>query len=394
MASRGRSLVAAGCVLAAAVAAFLALRLRPVAVVVAPITRGRAVEAIYATGTVEPVERVVVKAQVSEHVAALLAREGAAVEPGQLLARIESPVRDLALSQAETQLGRARTQAGTRSPQLGALEAQARALRSELELARLELGRDEALLPQGATTKGQIDAARARVTQLEAQVHAADEAVRSARVDLAATRDQLERQVRSLAVEADEGAVRSPIKGVVLRREVELGEVVAMNQALFEVADTSHLVVELHVDEADIARVRDGAEPTAVALSFYAFPGRAFAGKVVEILPEPDRIRRAYTVRVRLDEEVDGLRVGMSAEANLIVRHKEGVLLVPIEALDGDGAWVLEGGRAARRVVTIGIRDLTHAEVDGLAEGAVAIIDAKARKLVVGARVVAKATAR
>lgn len=362
--------------------------LRPTAVTVEPVRRGRAVEAVYATGTIEPIQRVVVKARIGEHVELIAANEGDVVVKGQLLARIQDPVREYALSQSQTQLTRAQRQASGRSPQLAGLEANARALRAQLGLATLDLARTEKLLRSSAVTQQEVDVARAKAAQLEAQADAADDQLRSARLELGATRDQLASQVKSLATEVDESVVTSPLAGLVLRREVEPGEVVAQNQAMFEVADVSTLLIELHVDEADIARVQDGPTPSAVALSFYAFPGQAFAGTVAQILPEPDRVRRSYTVKVRLDQPITGLRVGMTAEANIIVHRKDDVLLIPSEALDGDQAWFVEDGRAVRRPVTIGIRDLTHAEVvRGAPEGAAAIVDAAAAKLSAGDRV-------
>lgn len=361
---------------------------RPTAVTVQAVVRGRAVEAVYATGTVEPVQRVIVKARVSEHVAELAVDEGQQVSRGQLLARIQNPVREYALSQTKAQLVKARQQAGARSPQLAGLEAQVRALSAQIDLARLELERSKKARARDAITQQELDTTTFRLTQLEAQGQAAEDQLRSARLELGSTRDQLASQVQSLASEVDESTVTSPLAGLVLRREVELGEVVAQNQALFEIADVSTLLIELRVDEADIARIKDTAPATAVALSFYAFPGKTFAGTVAQILPEPDRVRRSYTVKVRLDEPIAGLRVGMTAEANLVVQRKEGVLLLPAEAVDGDFAWFAEGGHAVRRKVQLGIRDLTRVELlGGAPEGAKAIVDAAAAKLEEGARI-------
>lgn len=389
---------------ALAVALFFFLRAaRPTVVTVEPVARGRALEAVYATGTVEPIERVAIKARLSDHVQRVLVKEGEAIQAGQLLAQIETPIRRYALTQTQAQLAKARQQAGARSPQLANLDAQARALGSQLALAKLDLARSEQLFARTAITQQELDSARYRVTQLEAQTQAAEAQLASARLELGSTATQLAVQVKSLAAEADEGAVTSPLAGVVLLREVEPGEVVAQNQTLFQIADISTLIVELKVDEADIARVRDGrelpareaaagpGEPAAaskVALSFFAFPGRAFSGTVAEILPEPDRQRRSYTVKVRLDEPIPGLRVGMTAEANLIVARKEQALLLPAESLDGGFAWFAENGRAVRRQVVVGIRDLTRVELlSGASEGALAITDAAAQKLRAGAKV-------
>lgn len=388
-ASRGALLLV---VIAAAAGLWLWRRARPAEVMVEEVVRGRVIEAVYATGTVEPIERVVVKARLSEHIGAVAVKEGDLVSAGQLLARIDTPVRRYALTQTQTQLAKARQQAGPRSPQLAALEAQERALTSQLELARLDLARTEQLLARAAVTQQELDSARYRVTQLEAQAQAASAQLASTRLELGATAAQLSSQVKSLAAEADEGAVLSPISGLVLRRDIEVGEVVTQNQVLFEVADVSTLLIELKVDEADIARVRDGrapgTAPSTVALSFFAFPGRAFAGTVAQILPEPDRQRRSYTVKVRLDTPIEGLRVGMTAEANIVVARKEDALLLAAEALDGDAAWFVESGRAVRRPVQVGLRDLTRVELlSGAQPGALAILGAASKELRSGDKV-------
>jgi multidrug efflux pump subunit AcrA (membrane-fusion protein) len=78
----------------------------------------------------------------------------------------------------------------------------------------------------------------------------------------------------------------------------------------------------------------------------------------------------------------------MTAEANVIVQRKDGALLIPTEALDGDHAWFAVDGRAVRRPVTLGIRDLTWVEVTaGAAEGDLAIVDAGGHTLADGERI-------
>jgi multidrug efflux pump subunit AcrA (membrane-fusion protein) len=369
-----------------AIGGILALwRARPTEVIAEPVRRGRAIEAIYATGTVEPQDRVAIKATIADRVAEVLVAEGDQVVAGQRLARIASPVRAYALSQSQTELARARRQAGPDSPRLAALEAQARALRAQLDLARVEVERARNLHARGAIARRDLDTAHARLQELAAQHQAAEDEAASMRLELRATRERLASEVQSLASELDESVVIAPMAGTILRREVEPGQVVAPNDVMFEIADVGVLRVELRVDEADIARVVEG---TPVALSFYAFPGRAFAGTVREILPEPDRVRRAYTVKVELDRPPPALRIGMTAEANLIVQRNDDALLIPAEALDGDHAWFAERGRATRRPVVVGIRALTHAEVvRGARAGDLAIVDAETRDLEEGARV-------
>ncbi len=370
----------------------LAWRLtRTQTVTVEPAQRGTAVEAVYATGTVEPEDRVLVKAKLGGHVLDHYVREGEHVKKGQLLARIDSPTRRYALSRGKVQLSTATEAAGPKSPQIDALDAQARALAAELSLARVDLDRTYRLVSSGSMAQAELDRQRARVTQLEAQHQSVVAQQRSLVADLASAKAEIAASVKSLSSDVEDAEVRAPLDGVVLHRWIEAGEVVAQNQTLFDLGDLNALIVELRVDEADIARVRDGqdgATPSQVALSFYAFEGQALSGRVFEILPESDRARRSFSVKVKLDAAPKGLRSGMTAEANVVVQSKEGALLVPLEAVEGDQAWFAVNGRAVKRKVKLGIRDMTHAELlEGASDGELMIVDAAALKLTDGARI-------
>jgi HlyD family secretion protein len=179
--------------------------------------------------------------------------------------------------------------------------------------------------------------------------------------------------VSALATHVADTEARAPQDGVVLARYVEPGEVVAVNQALFKVGDTRSLLLEVSIDEADVARVHDGTDgqpPSRVAASLHAFPGLAFPGRVAMVMPDADREKKSYLAKVRLDEPPAGLRSGMTAEVNIIVTERENVLLAPADAIKDGQVWRVAGGRAEKRAVQVGIHDLLRAEVtDGLAEG-------------------------
>jgi multidrug efflux pump subunit AcrA (membrane-fusion protein) len=145
-----------------------------------------------------------------------------------------------------------------------------------------------------------------------------------------------------------------------------------------------------------VARVRDGADgangkgaASPAAVSLYAFPKEVFRGKVFEVLPDANRDRKAFLVKVRLEKPPAGLRSGMSAEVNIIAREEEGVLLAPSEA-EADGAvWVVSDGRAHKRPVTVGIRDLLRVQImSGLTEGDLVVAEGQ-DKVSEGARVAA-----
>src|SRR5262245_62527438 len=115
----GRYLIAFG-TLTTVVSAITIKRLQPVDVVVTPVVRGKAVEAVYATGTVEADDRVNVKAKASGSVAEILVKQGQAVKKGDLLAQIDNPAVAFDLKRGQAELSAASAQAGGDAPQVAA----------------------------------------------------------------------------------------------------------------------------------------------------------------------------------------------------------------------------------------------------------------------------------
>src|SRR5262249_13334912 len=159
--------------------------------------------------------------------------------------------------------------------------------------------------------------------------------------------------------------VRAPLDGVVLVKHVELGEVVSVNQPLFTIGDTRRLVLEVSVDEADVARVSDGHDgrgASRAAVTLYAFADQVFAGRLYELLPDANRERKAFLAKVELSRPPTGLRSGMTAEVNFIAREADDALLAPSAAVTDGKVWVISGERAHQRTVTTGIRDLLRVQ--------------------------------
>ncbi len=370
--------------------AVVAKRLSPVPVVVTPVVRGKAVDAVYGTGTVEAENRVNVKAKINGSVAQILVKEGQRVRVSDLLARIDNPAVAYDLKRGQADLSAANQQAGTDAPQIAALRAQVDALAADLATARADLARVQNLVASGTMAQAELDRAQARVTQLEGQIASTQAQSRAVRIDLTANAARQAAAVQSLASRVSDTEVRAPIEGVVLSKAVELGEVVAVNQTLFKVGETRALILEVSVDEADVARVHDGSDgeaPSPAAVSLYAFPHEVFRGKVFDVLPDANRDRKAFLVKVRLEKPPAGMRSGMSAEVNIVSREVEGALLAPSEA-EADGAvWQVVGGRAHRQAVTVGIRDLLRVQIlSGLAEGDLVVVDGQ-DKITEGTRV-------
>jgi len=295
----------------------------PVHVQTALPTRGPAIEAIYATGTVEPTVMVPVAPRAGGRLVAIGAEEGEQVKRGQVLARIESNDLDQTIQE----------------------------MRAREQLARVQLERTRSLVAQGFVAPAELDRVRSELQAAQA----------------AAKRAQVQWDYNQLVAPAD---------GIVLRRDGEAGQFIPAGQAVFTLACCAPLRVTAEVDEEDIARVVVGQ---SVTMRSDALPHRFYEGKVADITPKGDPISRSYRVRIRLADappvDAGPMRSGMTMDANLIVSRREGALLLPNRAIESDGVWLLAKGRLQRRRVVKGTVGAERTEiVSGLADGETVVL--------------------
>src|SRR5207244_2287116 len=205
---------------------------------------------------------------------------------------------------------------------------------------------------------------------------------RATAIDLSSAQKRSAAMLSILSSKLDETEVRAPVDGVVLWRGVERGEQVTRDQQLFRVGDTRDLIIESYVDEADVARVSDASDGRArspVVVSLYAFSGKPLRGQVVQVMPDAQRERKAFLVKLRLDAPPQGLRSGMSAEINILTAQKDDAVVVPSEAVRDGAVWVVRGGRVRRVAVTVGVHDLLRTEiVRGVGPGDLVVTDSAA----------------
>lgn len=292
---------------------------RPAEVKGARASYGKALDLVYATGFVEPRQPVEVSSRVTAPVIEVLVKEGDRVVRGQPLLRLDAGEQQQAIAQLAAQT------------------------------AQAELAERRALTLFG---KGFVSAA------------GRDQAVATARSARAAERAARERLAQF--------EIRAGISGVVLRHDVEPGDLAAPSRTLMTIGDPGLLRVTATVDERDIPRVQPG-QP--VLMSTDAYPGRVIKGRVDEVTPGGDPNQRAFRVRIA-PAGSDPLPVGLTLEVNIVIAEKPRAVLVPAAAVDGGQLWIDEGGKARRRKVKFGIEGGEKVEiVSGLAAGACVLAD-------------------
>ena len=310
-----------------AVGAGLVLRGRAAEVryVTSTVDRGDVLDVVGATGTLQAVTTVQVGSQVSGTIQSLYADFNSMVRKGQVLARL-----DPALLQAR--LGQA--QAGLVSAQANVERSRATLLDAHQKLARAQSLFAEQLLPQA-----DLETARANDGEAAAQLKASQAAVTQAAAN-----------VRQAQVDMAHTVIAAPIDGVVVARNVDVGQTVAASlqaPVLFVIAnDLSRLQVSASIDEADVGRVRAGQEAT---FRVDAFPNEVFTGKVEQVRLQPITLQNVvtYTTIIGVVNPGQRLMPGMTATVSVVLERRDGVLRIPASTLRFRPEG-FEGGAARR----------------------------------------------
>ncbi|HEV3261760.1 MAG TPA: efflux RND transporter periplasmic adaptor subunit [Gemmataceae bacterium] len=277
----------------------------------APVERGSLTAAVQAKGTLQPEDVVEVGAQVAGQVEKLTADFNTPVEAGTVLAQIDPSLYQVRVDQARAGLRRA--------------EANLQVLQARLEQAERDVQRVQKLVGQRAVSEEEVQTARSKhdVSKAEIEVGKAD--VETARAAL-----------KEAEINLGYTTIKSPIRGVILDRRVDVGHYVASSlnaPSLFVIAkDLKRMQVWIAVNEADIGPVREGQN---VRFSVATLPKLVFAAKVGQIRLNAALTQNVvtYTVVANVDNREGKLLPYLTADVQVVVGERENVLLVPNAAL-------------------------------------------------------------
>lgn len=329
--------------------------------------RGEVVATVSATGTINPTTTVIVGSQLSGQVVQILADYNSEVQAGQVVARLNQ-------DQIRARLDAARADLAQMRAQKLVVEGQIEKVRAETEKARAgqadteaQVARNEALLAdsdriykrqsdlrtRGFAADAAVDTARATrdaqeaaLTSARAQVSSAKAALlglaadlQVAQANLAAVSAQIQQReaaVRQIEVDLANSEIKSPVSGVVVQRNVELGQTVAASlQApeLFRIADDLRkMEIAANIDETDIGRIKPEQR---VTFTVNAFPGRTFEGVVKQVRLGSQNVQNVviYTTIVSIDNPQRELLPGMTANLRIETERRDNVVRIPNAAL-------------------------------------------------------------
>lgn len=333
------------------------------------VVRGDIVKAVMATGTVNAVTTVLVGTQVSGTIKQIHVDYNSPVKQGQLIAQIDPSAFEAQVQQAKANL----------------LSAEANLQRAEANLAdaKRTMERNRTLFEKNLIARSDLDSAETRYEAEKAQVKAsrgqiaqADASLRLAETNLKYTR------------------IISPVDGVVISRNVDVGQTVAASfqtPTLFTIAqDLTKMQINTNVDEADIGRVRKGQE---VEFTVDAYPDVTFRGEVWQVRNAPITVQNVvtYDAVIKVGNPDLLLKPGLTANVSIIISTGRDVLKIPNAALrfrpaekgkeaagkKGEAVWIAEKGSPRRVSITTGISDGNHTELTSgeLKEGQEVIVE-------------------
>jgi HlyD family secretion protein len=277
----------------------------------AAVERGPVISLVTATGMINPVVSVQVGTQVSGMIKSLHADFNSVVKAGDIVATIDPEPFRARRDQAASNLEMSKANV-------------ARA-KTDLVQRKRELDRVKSLVAQEFVSQNDVDVAATNFQAAEAQVNVAGAQVKQAEAALNAVELDLKYTV-----------IRSPVNGIVVARNVEVGQTIAASFAtpnLFLIAlDLTKMQVDTNVSESDIGGITEGKEAT---FTVDAYPGYQFAGTIRQVRLAPINVQNVvtYNVVVNVDNQDLRLKPGMTANVSIVVAQRDAVIKVPNAAL-------------------------------------------------------------
>ncbi|MEW6510026.1 MAG: efflux RND transporter periplasmic adaptor subunit [Bacteroidota bacterium] len=312
------------------------------------VTRGNIIDKALAVGTIEPEIEISVKSKVSGAVSRIFADAGTFVKAGQPLMELRPDPTPLELAEAK------------RSVQMAQVE---------MDNYTKERVRQESMLQKQLISRKEFDDFHQKFEECQLRLSLSRE-----RLDL------LEKGKVKIGGTDIESIVKAPIDGYVLKKMVEVGDPVTPltsyqeGTVLMKLANMERLVFKGTVDEIDVGRLREGME---AEIKIGALPTDKIVGRLTRISLKAEKKENAavFPIEIVIPKSSNStLRAGYSANANVIIRRKDSVLVIPerVVTFRNDSAFVrvpLAAGKDEERFITTGLSDAISIEVlEGLKE--------------------------
>lgn len=356
------------------------------------VTAGAIEDKISASGTLKANKETRVAAKAGGKIVSVRVAEGQNVVRGQLLARLDRDELLAQLKQAQAVLASAQArlaqlEAGSREQEIKSAEAALSSAKANRDDAKKNYERIENLFSQSYATQQQRDSALSQKKMLESQVQQLQENLnliknKTTKYDVRVARASVEQakgQIQLVNAQLKNMTITAPHAGVVAQLLAHEGEVLPPGAPVAVLADMSALYVETNVDEADIGKVHPGKE---ASVRVGAYTDKPLKGVVDSIAMQSLDIKErgiTFLVKIRLVPTNLPLRLGMTAEIDILLRRVTNAVLVPLEAVTEQKGksivYVIDNGAARRTEIATGISDDEYMQaLSGISAGQMVVV--------------------
>lgn len=316
-------------------------------------------ESVYASVTVQPENLYAAYATTTGILEKVTVEEGDAVTAGQLLAVIDAENPNINLANAELTRDLARENYRGGSSMLDNIQAELEAAQLQLQVDSSNYERQRNLWNKDIGSKTELDAKRLRFELAENKLVNLRRRYTQTQRELATNYRQSQNSVKSAKTNVKDFSIRANISGMVYTRYKEEGELISPQQAFAEIGSADQFLLELRIDETDIAQVDTGQQ---VIVTLDAYPKESFGAKLTRIYPQKDARTQTFRAEALFDIPPKKLFPGLTGEANIIQQQKDKTLTIPTTYLNASNRVVTAAGEID---VKVGLRGLDVVEILG-----------------------------
>jgi len=319
--------------------------------------RGPITESVYATVVVLPEELYRAHASVGGIAEKIMVKEGDTVLTGAPIMHITNTAPELNVRNARLALQLAEEEYTGKAAVLERIKDDIEVARLTMQQDSVDFMRQKRLRENNIGTEAEYDRRKlAYEVSKKTLARLEDELIRT-RIQLETKLEQARNTYETTLTNAQDYTVTSKIDGKVYGLYKEVGEFVNFQEPVAAIGSSSKFIIEMLVDEVDIARVFPDQQ---VIITLDAFEDQAFRARITRILPQKDERTQTFTIEAKFEESPPSLYAGLSGEANIIIRRKDNVLLIPREYLmDQDKVRTEEGVIG----VTTGLMSMEEVEI-------------------------------
>lgn len=323
------------------------------------------------TGSTRPIKEVLVRSQVEGRLLNLEVDLGDQVQRGQRLGKIDDRILATQVLKEQAQVSALEAELARERIQINNARIEVERLKIEYQQAKNDANRFALLAREGAIPKQEAEVALTKAQLAQKAIESAQEDIRIAEKAVANTLNRIAAQKSVLAQEQQRQAfaqIISPIKGVVLEKLSQPGDLITAGGEILKLGDFSQVKVVIPVSELELAQIRVG-QPVDIKLD--AFPQQSFTGYVSRISPVAQSVTRNVPVEVLINNPNTQINGGLLARVNF-QDNKTKRVIVPESALVEDAGKTIiylvnsseqKTAQVTQQVVQVGIRNNGKAEI-------------------------------